>query len=138
MTKREASKKSVINPGDRFEFPYPFLRGKKTLLLDEDGPYQAMHWIPGVRSEEGEPDPYYDRDGTILTADGVGKQVVTVVDVFRPGSFQTRVFYTRQWKAPTGYLFGKKNTLRIATLGNFRRLIAGYPWCFTVVGKGSS
>ena len=48
-----------------------------------------------------------------------------MIDVHRPGKFPPRVFFTRQWKDPTGKTFGKGG-LHIMTTAAFRRRLKGY------------
>lgn len=116
-----------MKPDDTFEVRYPFIRDTYT-EYDVDGPCERKTWRPGVRFEQHAPD---DADAV---ADGVGAQIVTVVDVHKPGRFQTRVFYTRQWRSPDGRLFGKGG-LKVKTLQAFRRLIAGYRYPYAMAGQ---
>ena len=97
---------------------YPFVHYVANLYDEDDGcPYQTEGWRPGC---------------TLYVADGVGSMVLDVVAVFKPGRFPERVFYTRRWINPDGREFGKTSTLRIATTGQFRRLLKGYRHQFEV------
>ena len=109
---------------------YPFVRYVANLLDEDDGnPYQTEGWRPGFTKEEDEnagshfPELHY-------VADGTGSMVLDVVATFKPGRFPERVFYTRRWVDPDGREFGKPGKLRIATTGQFRRLIKGYRHSF--------
>lgn len=60
-----------------------------------------------------------------MFADGLGSIILTVVGVFKPGKYPTRVFFTRRWRDPEGREFGK-GALRIATVPQFYILAGGY------------
>lgn len=105
-------------PGEIFEHAYPFVHSTYT-EMDEDGCAEVPCWKPGVRFEN----TYHGDTDSI--ADGTGKQIITVVDSFKPGRFPTRVFYTRRWVNPDGKEFGK-GLLRIAAIQSFRTLVRGY------------
>ena len=107
-----------LKAGDIFEVPHPFVRVTVT-LHDEDGPTELKSWRPGVEFELVESD-----DGAAF-AEGLGKQIVEVVSIHKPGRYPERIFYTRKWETPSGKLFGKPG-LRVKTTRAFRRLIAGY------------
>ena len=111
---------------------YPFVRYVANLLDEDDGnPYQTEGWRPGCTKEEDEnagsyfPELHY-------VADGTGAMVLDVVATFKPGRVPERVFYTRRWIDPDGREFGKTGKLRIATTGQFRRLLKGYRHPFEV------
>ena len=109
---------------------YPFVRYVAD-LISEDGDYRKEGWRPGCTLETDEnagsyfPEKHY-------VADGVGSMVLDVVATFKPGRFPERVFYTRRWVDPDGREFGKTGKLRIATTGQFRRLLKGYRHYFEV------
>lgn len=116
----------IPNSGDVFEVEYPFVRVTYE-AFDEEGTQTLLTWKPGCQYEyigpEGETEAVYD---------GMGKQVLTVVDTFKPGHYPMRVFYTRKWIAPDGREFGRSN-LRICTLEKFNRLTRGFmahDWTF--------
>lgn len=113
-----------IEAGSVFAFPYPFVRDEYE-ELDEGGPVRVKTWRPGVRYE-----PVYPDDSEAV-ADGIGKQIVRVVDVHKPGKYPPRVFYTREWTDPAGRVFGKPG-LQIKTLDAFRRLISGYRYHYRI------
>ena len=117
------SKKQVA-AGDRFEVPYPFVRG---LGSEWDGERWATKpcWNPGTQQVPKD-------DDVDTQANGMGHQVITVVDTFRPGRFPVRVFYTRQWRDPDGREFGKGG-LHVLSLAKFTALLRGYRHDFTVV-----
>lgn len=109
---------SDICEGAIFEVVHPFIKDKWQ-AIDEDGPCYAESWRPGVKFE-----PISPEDSGAF-ADGVGKQILTVISIHKPGRFPERVFYTRQWEAPNGKRFGKRRLL-VKTSQDFRRIIAGY------------
>lgn len=119
-----ADKTRDIEAGSVFAFPYPFVR-EEVELFDEEGPVKHKTWCPGVRWANVYP------DDSEAIADGVGEQIVCVVDVHKPGKYPTRVFYTREWKSPDGKTFGKRG-LRIKTMDAFRRLVSGYRFAYRV------
>lgn len=106
------------------EVAYPFFQDDYN-GLDEDGPYTAKTWRPGVRYEMVPP------DDSEAVADGVGKMIMEVVSRHKPGRFPERVFYTRRWVDPTGKEFGKRR-LMIATSQQFRRIANGYRFEYRV------
>ena len=108
-----------FEPGQVVEFDYPFVRSLFT-MWDEGGPSDTPTWKPGVRHIYIS--PYGDTD---TIADGMGKQVCTVVSLHKPGRYPERVFYTRKWRDPSGKEFGN-GALRIATVGAFRNLTRGF------------
>lgn len=105
-------------PGAFFEARYPFVRDTFT-QYDGDGPCEMPTWKPGTRAE------YICPDDTADFADGIGSIILTVVAVFKPGRYPTRVFYTRRWCDPSGREFGN-GKLRIATVAQFYILANGY------------
>lgn len=109
--------------GQEHRAPYPFIR--TIYEAPPDDPEGTMcvkqeTWRPGVEHElEG---PYGD---TCTYADAMGEVLFTVIAVFKPGSFPTRVFYLRNWIDPDGRRFGK-NKLHVTTAQHFRTLTKGY------------
>lgn len=122
-----------LSPGDAFEAPYPFVR-ETYMEWDEEGGVQVPTWRPGVRNEETAPRPGWEPD-VVTFADAVGRIILTVVSVHKPGRFAARVFYTRRWRDPDGREFGK-NACRVTTVAAFRRLARGYRHEFVVKGTG--
>ncbi|MGI9485439.1 MAG: hypothetical protein ACR2RF_06065 [Geminicoccaceae bacterium] len=112
--------------GNKFEFDYPFVLEDSTIGIDEDGGVIAKSWRPGVRWEPVGPE---DSDAF---ADGIGRQIVTVVSVHKPGRYPTRVFYTRKWKSPSGKVFGNPR-LMVTTV--FAKLIRGYRYRFNLTKR---
>lgn len=110
-------------PGAVFEIAYPFCLEDATVGFDDEGPLRAKSWRPGVRWDAIGPED----DGAF--ANGVGKQIVTVVSTHKPAPFPERVFYTRQWETPEGKRFGK-GRLFIKTVQGFRSLIKGYRYTY--------
>jgi hypothetical protein len=114
--------------GDVFRVKYPFILERVSLFSQDEegcGSYETDSWRPGISSD-------VDHGGNPSYAvDGFGEMVLTVVDVFRPGKFPTRVFYTRSWVDPNGRTFGKSG-LRITSIGNFGRLCAGYRYPYAM------
>lgn len=114
---------SDLTAGLVFTVPHPFVREEVSLPPDDPqatGLNIVMSWRPGVRFELT--GPWGDSE---TLADGMGSQILTVVSEHKPGRFPTRVFYTRQWRSPSGKLFGKP-ALRIKTKDAFLRLVKGY------------
>lgn len=118
------------------EVPYPFVRDTFiTHEADSEGAFSAEipTWRPGTRTDtrhspiwtgEDVPDVY-------SVADGMGAQLLWVISVHRPGTFQTRVFYTRKWRDPDGHQFGKGG-LRVLSITGFRSLARGYRHNFEI------
>ena len=114
----------AIEAGAVFKVTYPFMRieYEKTEWDDEGAAGSVIKsWKPGV---EYVPSGPYGEDSEGV-CDGEGWMVLTVVDVFKPGKYPARVFFTRQWVDPEGRTFGKNN-LRIMTLPAFKRRAAGW------------
>jgi hypothetical protein len=109
---------SDFTPGAFIEVAHPFVLEEYS-GFDEDGPLKRMSWRPGVRFEMIGPED----SGSF--ADGIGKQVLTIISTHKPGRYPERVFYTRQWVSPDGHQFGKTK-LRIITAAAFRTIIKGY------------
>lgn len=108
--------------GAEFRAPYPFIRTTyEAMPEDPDGsPEERKTWRPGVDHE------CTDNFGSTRSyADRMGEVTFTVIGVFKPGSFPTRIFFVRKWQDPDGKIFGKGN-LHITTQQNFRTLIKGY------------
>ena len=114
-----------ITPGGTFEVDYPFMRCEVEIMTD-NGPETIQSWKPGHAENDYVP-PY---------ADGEGKMILDVVDVFQPGlradipgyqhkKYPKRVFYLRRFVTPDGVEFGKTG-LRIATEAVFKRIASGY------------
>lgn len=109
-----------IKPGDVFKIKHPFVRE------DFNGPDGLEKtWKPGTRQEQ------IANDDFVTMADGEGLQVLTVVSLHRPGSYPTRVFYTRKWIDPNGGEFGKRDLL-CKSVSAFRQIIKGYRWAYGV------
>jgi hypothetical protein len=115
--------KQIFEAGQVYEFVYPFIR-EEVDLWDEDGRGKTLSWRPGVR--------YTYPDDSKAVADGLGKQVVTVISTHKPGRYPERVFYLRQWQSPSGKAFGKTKLMTKITPA-FRRLVAGYPYPYEIV-----
>jgi hypothetical protein len=114
----------IPNKGDVTTISYPFVRDT---FSEYDGAdyVETPTWKPGIRFEDIGPEDV----GAL--ADALGAATFTVVDVFKPGSFPTRVFFTRQFTNPDGKVFGKGG-LHIVTLEKFRRLTRGYQHPFGI------
>ncbi|PDT15875.1 hypothetical protein CO670_15370 [Rhizobium sp. J15] len=117
---------SEFTAGQEFKNAYPFVRGTYS-TFDEEGEHEVQTWNPGVRYEAAG----YWGDETEVIADGNGFQILTVVDVHKPGKYPTRVFYTVSWVRPDGRPFGKKK-LHIATVDKFRRLSRGFHLAYAI------
>lgn len=110
---------SEFTAGQEITNPYPFVQDNY-IAYDEEGGYAKRTWNPGVSIEI-----VSDYGDTDVLAHGEGQQILTVVDVHKPGKYPTRVFYTRTWVDPDGRKFGKSK-LHIATVEKFRRLSRGF------------
>lgn len=116
--------------GEVFRVPHPFVRGTFTQYdEDEDGfsSSEIQTWRPGLRVENRHSPIWTGEDVPDPTnvADAIGAQILTVVGVYRPGRFPTRVFYERQWVDPDGKMFGKRKC-RMTTVPAFYRIVAGF------------
>lgn len=109
---------SEIIEGQKYVAPYPFYL-EIFDFFDEDGPGSQIAWRPGTRFVQTAID-----DGDYVW-DGQGEIQLQVVGLYRPGKYPTRVFFVRQWRDPDGKVFGK-TSLRMTTLGAFKRLTQGY------------
>ena len=124
--------------GEVFTVPYPFSRD--TWLSHhngDEGPAsnEVPTWKPGPRNQEIQTSASragYDSPDVVSVADAMGGQIITVVGVYRPRHFPTRVFYTRQWRDPDGKVFGKTNC-RMTTATAFRTLTQGYRHEFELI-----
>lgn len=94
---------------------YPFVRSSYT-EFSEDGGSEVECWAPGVEYEQ-------TQYGSDMVYDEFGSMELTLVDVHKPGSFPTRVFYTRKFVDPDGKRFGK-NKLHIRSIQHFRKIMA--------------
>lgn len=120
----------VVHPlpveGEKFQVVYPFTYDPTPLGYDLDGaPMDEGRWKPGVLWRISGP------EGSDAYAHGTGMQILTVVGVFKPGRYPTRVFYTQSWIDPDGRKFGK-NACRVMPLEKFRRRIRGYSISYDV------
>lgn len=114
--------------GDVFTVAYPFCEDTWTEHYDgDDGPAvdEIPTWKPGVRPEASDVGNEYSHIERWNEADAMGAQILTVVGVYKPGRYPTRVFYSRQWRDPDGKLFGKAK-LRMTTVAAFADLVRGY------------
>lgn len=107
-----------MTPGDVFKVPYPFVLSSHS-EFDDGGGWEHPNWRPGVEHRY----VYPDSDEEVYH--GEGFMVLTVVDVFKPKGWPTRVFYTRSWVDPQGRTFGKHG-LKVTTQGHFKTLARGY------------
>jgi hypothetical protein len=117
---------SEFTAGQQFRNAYPFVRGTYS-TFDEDGEQEVQTWNPGARFEAAG----YWGDETDVIADGEGFQILTVIDVHKPGKYPERVFYTITWIDPDGREFGK-GKLHIATTEKFRRWSRGFKFSYVV------
>lgn len=117
---------STPSAGDVYRVGFPFVRCEHH-TWDEEGEHTVPSWRPGVEFRNSGP---YGEDVEAI-AHGEGEMTLTVVGVFKPGRFPTRVFYTRQFTSPDGNSFGKSRLL-IATVEKFRRISARYAHLYEV------
>jgi len=101
-----------------FEVDYPFYLGEYTRYYAGEVE-MGETWVPGCKSEIIYP------DDCGFVAEGMGKMLLTLVDIHKPGRFPERVFYTRKWIDPDGDTFGSSR-LHITTTPTFKRRAAGY------------
>lgn len=111
-----------IEPGQTFAVRYPFCLEDFT-VQDFDGAYTVQSWRPGVRRIENVREEW--------VADGEGQQLLTVVSTHKPGTYQERVFYTRQWADPDGKIFGKTRLMH-CTMRKFCGLIHAYRYAYAL------
>lgn len=111
---------TVPAEGQKFEVTYPFIYEHDPAGYEPCGaPTDEGRWRPGIVWQDEGPE-----DRTAI-AHGVGKQLLTVVGLFKPDKFQHRVFYTQVWVDPDGRTFGK-NACHVMVLAKFRRRIRGF------------
>lgn len=116
---------SDLIPGKTYIFDrYPFVR-TTTTIVDCDGPAEIDCWRPGTVNRLVRP------DDAEAVANGLGELRLTVVSVHKPGNFPSRVFCTRQWRDPSGRIFGN-GKLHIWTTAKFKRLTARFGYHFVV------
>jgi hypothetical protein len=111
-----------IQIGQVFNHQYPFTRDEYYRWDGDDGKLTPT-WKPGVRFEDIS--NAYNGGDSEAVADAIGAQILTVIDIHKPGRFPVRVFYTVHWVTPDGKQFGK-GRLRITTLDAFRRRARGF------------
>lgn len=117
----------MIQENKTYAVEYPFCRDK-VVLCDEEGSYTEDTWRPGTRQmndNNGEWSEHWTE------ADAMGKMLLSVVSIHRPGSYPARVFFTRQWEDPDGKVFGRKK-LHIKAQSAFNRMLKGYRHEFTL------
>ena len=107
-----------IDEGDVFTVKFPFYRNIYS-YHDNEGIIEEECWTPGTTWIGTPP------DDTTCIANGHGYVKYTVVSIFKPGKYPTRVFFTRKFIDPDGKVFGK-NKLYITTVSAFRNRIKGY------------
>jgi len=125
----------VVRPGTEYRGPYPFLLQKMQRWDQTKGQFGEMvdyvGWRPGCRFEtvSGE---YTEEQ--VADCDGEGEIMLSVVSIHRPSKkYPERVFFTRQWRAPDGLIFGKTK-LRVLTKAAFVRRCKG--WFATPYDRG--
>ena len=113
----------TIQPGQTIEVQnYPFCR-ETFVGHDAGGPFSDECWRPGCDKDTDEFDHY------TYAADATGHMLLTIVSTHKPGRYQERVFYTRQWRDPDGKVFGSPK-LRVTSANAFKRLAKGYRHSF--------
>lgn len=117
-------KRQIPESGEVYQVPYPFVRDSTT-VWDEEGSSTEPTWKPGTRFIA------YGQDDQEAVADGMGKQILTIIDTFKPGDWPRRVFYMRRWADPDGKEFGK-DRCRVTTIHAFRSLVNGYRHPFRI------
>ena len=107
-----------LHIGQIIKVEFPFYVGKH-VKHDFDGIYEDEVWIPGCKDSLLPPDDFE------LIAEGMGKMILEIVDIHKPGKYPERVFYTRRWVDPEGNEFGARK-LHITTTPTFKRRAASY------------
>ena len=108
--------------------PFPFVRHVASVLNPENDEYEDVDcWKPGTKAEMVPP------DSSQLIAEGQGAMRLTVVGVYTPPGFPTRVFYLRQWIDPAGKEFGRR-ALKVCVASAFRRRANGYAHDYVLNG----
>ena len=119
--------------GKAYEIIYPFIKCSYELYEDDgEGNYNVEKidsWRPGCELHM-EPCGEYVGDEEAY-ADSEGVQLLEVISIHKPGKYPERVFYTRKWKTPEGKIFGKPG-LKITTRQNFKRMLKGYRYDYTI------
>lgn len=128
MTLLRDTLKQTPKAGEEFRVRFPFIRDEYA-AFDEEGPVNVKTWRPGVGFEAVGP---YGEESEAY-ANGEGWMILSVVGVYKPGRFPTRVFYTRKFISPSGDEFGK-GKLQICTLEKFRRISASYQYPYVLDG----
>jgi hypothetical protein len=105
-----------IKAGDTFFVPWPF-----SYYYDDEE--NTIFLSPGFTARGVS-------DGTEEVYHVEGRSILTVIGVFKPPGYQTRIFYTRHYQPPaetgSNQLSGT-NELRIKTLSFFKRMLGpGY------------
>ena len=109
-----------INESSVFEIDYPFSRVMYTPPPDEDGQFtDILSWRPGIWWNQ------VASDDSAVLADGMGKMILSIVSIHKPGKWPTRVFYVREWKTPEGKMFGKQRCM-VKAQSAFKGLLNGY------------
>lgn len=109
-----------IIEGQVVKVDYPFSRTEYTPPPGEDGNFNTiLSWRPGIWYL---PNGHDDAD---VLADGMGKMILSVVSIHKPGKWPARVFYVREWKTPDGKVFGKQRC-KVMAQSAFKGLLRGY------------
>lgn len=95
-----------------YRVPCLFYYSTKKIQLGYNAPETNEGWVPGTETD-------CDGEDCFHITHGVGRKIIKVIAVCKPGKYPARVFYVRQWESPSGVVFGKTN-LKIKTLGNFK------------------
>ncbi|MCP5080007.1 MAG: hypothetical protein GY951_18425 [Psychromonas sp.] len=101
-----------------YSVEYPFYMGDHSRYIDGEFVPDEV-WIPGCKVVDCPP------DDAELIADAMGEMILTIVDIYKPGRYPERVFYTRKWVDPDGGKFGA-GKLHITTTPTFKKRTLGY------------
>lgn len=102
-----------IKAGDKFFVPWPF----SYIYVDEENTLALAAGFTSIGRGGLVEDTVYHVEG---------RSILTVIGVFNPPGYQTRIFYTRHYQPPaetgSNQLSGTKQ-LRIKTLSFFKRML---------------
>lgn len=108
------------------EIAFPFILEEYDGIKDGEE-FKGESWRPGTRMCRG------DEWEVWSEADAMGKMVLEVVSMHKPGKYPERTFYLRSFIDPTGRKFGKQK-MRVISSAGFKAMLRGYRHPYDVVG----